>query len=1315
MTLSASNGYSGGTVLNQGTLVVTTSAALGPGPVSFNGGTFEYNSSTGSIPNNITVAAGTVTTITDLQALTLTGTLRGTGTLFENPPGGNNNKTFTLSGDNSNFTGTIVYNFNGSNGDNLDFGGTQLSNDLGGVTLVGENEGGRRLAPAAGTTVQLGALVGSVELVSGTIQVGSLNTNATFNGISVSPYAALTKVGTGTWTLNSQGLTVTSLNVNNGAMLVDLSNVPSPTNFFASDPLTLNGGKLVIRGKGTALQNSSQAFSGTTIAPGSSAIVSDNNGGNGTVVTLAAITRNAGGAVDFTLPSGTQSATYGITTTSTANATYGVMTSAGSTSNPIAYATVNGGAGWASLSGSNVVPLASYATGNANYTSTNNVDVTNGDSVTGVTVNTLRFNSTPTIGLTLAGANTVATGGILATPNATAATISGGSLQTGGGNEFVFDDYGNLTVSSQLVNSGTTALTKAGSGTLVLSNANNTYNGATYLNGGITNIAADTSVGTATVAFNGSALQLALDYAATLFSNNRSLTVNYNGGTIDTNGNNVVYNGVISSPNASTGANSNYDGQFNFTKAGAGTLTLTQANTYYGATIINGGVLSVASIATEGDGGGVASGIGEAPNYARGLVLNGGTLQYTGGGATTDRLFTLGDSGGGLDAFGGDAINYSNTGAVAYQINSSGGPTNSSPTLTLSGTNTGANILAAAIGNNGLGTTSLVKNGAGSWTLTGVNSYSGTTTVNGGTLQLAGAGTFGTVSASLTVNSGAAVAPAIFQAAVTLAGSSAKLSLTNSDSFPAVGTTRSAIGSLNFGGTTGAWTGLANLGGTGVAITGAMITTNSAGLTDAPTVRSQLIQGYNNGTWTGTAGITSSLAAANTANLSVGYYVSGSIVTVAAAIPGDTTLKGAVDNLDRTVLLQSLSSSTVQGVARWQDGSFDYSGYVDTKDISLFLSHQGDYISHGQVVSNPPQNGPIQPAGGSPGGIATVSYNPVTGLLTLDDSGANYEPPLAALSVYMPSTGTTVVTGMTGDISGSGTWSGRNLANHELMWYSNSLGQVTLPAGDYTLARLATGLPSAAFSGSSALGAVFSTDANGDSNATAVTIAPQVSGNWTAPGGGTWSTSGNWDTAPNVPGAGGRAGDTATFGSSIGSSSATITLDELVALAALAFSNKVEGCCTLNGVGSNALTFNNSGGGATIAVNAGSHVIDTAVVLADNLTVSGSGTLAFGAASSITDNGSGFSLTINGEGGTLVLSGSDSYTGGTIVDDGTLIVTNANAIEDGTNLTVGNANAFAPVIPNLPSSPSVAPVPEPSTLALLVAGAALMAIYRKRR
>lgn len=228
------------------------------------------------------------------------------------------------------------------------------------------------------------------------------------------------------------------------------------------------------------------------------------------------------------------------------------------------------------------------------------------------------------------------------------------------------------------------------------------------------------------------------------------------------------------------------------TMNGAGKLTLTGNNTYAGATTVNSGILSVASLANGGTSMnttttsgtnvgtvantgslavgqmvagyfpagttitaitsgttfttsananntatnavafyGAGNGLGLSSNAATSLIINGGTLQYTGATASTDRLFSIGTSGGTLDASGTGALNFTNTGSMGFN-----GQTGTR-TLTLTGTNSGNNTLAAAIGNNG-GATSLVKNGSGTWVLGGTSTYSGSTQVNVGTLVVNG-------------------------------------------------------------------------------------------------------------------------------------------------------------------------------------------------------------------------------------------------------------------------------------------------------------------------------------------------------------------------------------------------------------------------------------------------------------------------------------------------------------------------------------------------------------------------------------------------
>ncbi|MCX6865688.1 MAG: autotransporter-associated beta strand repeat-containing protein [Verrucomicrobia bacterium] len=90
-----------------------------------------------------------------------------------------------------------------------------------------------------------------------------------------------------------------------------------------------------------------------------------------------------------------------------------------------------------------------------------------------------------------------------------------------------------------------------------------------------------------------------------------------------------TYSGVIANPVGVT---------LGLNKLGLNTLALTGANSYTGVTTVTGGgVLQVSNL----QNGGLDSSIGNFAAGAAGLVLNGGTLQYTGGTTATDRGFTL--------------------------------------------------------------------------------------------------------------------------------------------------------------------------------------------------------------------------------------------------------------------------------------------------------------------------------------------------------------------------------------------------------------------------------------------------------------------------------------------------------------------------------------------------------------------------------------------------------------------------------------------------------------------------------------------------
>ena len=95
-----------------------------------------------------------------------------------------------------------------------------------------------------------------------------------------------------------------------------------------------------------------------------------------------------------------------------------------------------------------------------------------------------------------------------------------------------------------------------------------------------------------------------------------------------------------------------------------------------------------------------------------------------------------------------NATDATNTLVIAGGITSS--TTSNTETLTIGGTNTGANTVSGVIGNGSATTFAVTKSGAGTWVLSGNNTYTGLTTVSAGTLRLSGNNTSATGGLTLT-------------------------------------------------------------------------------------------------------------------------------------------------------------------------------------------------------------------------------------------------------------------------------------------------------------------------------------------------------------------------------------------------------------------------------------------------------------------------------------------------------------------------------------------------------------------------------------
>jgi len=597
----------------------------------------------------------------------------------------------------------------------------------------------------------------------------------------------LTKAGTSTLTLNGSAVhTFTGgLNVKAGALSLNFSNLGTPSNLIDSaNPLTIGGGSLSIIGKATG--TTSQSFTGTTTNAGASTFSINRNGASGSAtLNFGALSRSAGSTSTF-LPntswSTTASTTEIVTITSASNA-------GGSVTLPTSGNTGYIGAGLFHGSGTSVryaqvrntsgiyqlvagpSSIAFVTTGGSNNILYNLSAAT---SLTGATSNYAQINnSASSFNLNQAGFG-YSTNGLL-NINTGTATILGGTITIGAERDLVINSAssGGYSISSVIANNGAGAshltVSSSSSGSTMLSGTN-TFTGQVNVNVGKLVIGTGGSVNTASaINVNGGTFVQANSATAI------TPTVSLQGGTLDGIGTVNTVNVAdlpttkITNGNATTTAltvgNLTFSGDagIDIRTAGSvglavtGTLTTTPAN---GKVIVNVTSAPVWTIGTTYNLISYGTLTGSLADFTKGtiaglggrqtadLVTNGNNIAITIGG---DKVLWTGAASGNwttssigspfnwktqvggadTDYLASDDVVFDDTATTtAVTITDS----TVSPTSTTFNNSTQSYTLSGG----SIATGNLTKNGTNSLILNNSNTYSGTTTINGGTLQVSG-------------------------------------------------------------------------------------------------------------------------------------------------------------------------------------------------------------------------------------------------------------------------------------------------------------------------------------------------------------------------------------------------------------------------------------------------------------------------------------------------------------------------------------------------------------------------------------------------
>jgi fibronectin-binding autotransporter adhesin len=723
--ITGSNSYSGGTTINNGVLSVGVTNGLGSGTINFTGNATLRAGANITLSNAITLGTTSNVFDTNGNTLTLNGGISNSGAI---------NNVIKAAG-----TGTLVL------GGALNVtGGSDTDNP---ALMLGNRNGANF---SRGTATITGT--GSISRIS----TGWDNTANTLNFASTGTVTMSGDFVTGQGGTGSAGVvnhTAGTLTMQN----LNLANWDGSYGAYNMSGGTLNTTNLRNGGNGNGNGNSYMQMTGGTVNVTTTTTFSRN--GNGTNVLHV----NGAGAQ---FNAGTSNINLGFSTDSTGIVTIssGLLTvnsnislAQGNTSSTFGIVNLNGGtvrvntiagAGGSSIVNFNGGTLqanqdnvsimsdltsanifsggATIDTNGKNITTAQNLLAASGIGVStiAVTAGGAGYLAAPVVKITGGGgtgatAVAVLTGGVVTGIQITSA----GTGYTGtptvslvGGGPTSAATLGTITTAA---NAGSGGLTKTGSGTLTLSGAN-TYNGSTNVDGGI-------------LAFGGGTTTT----SGSLLIHNG--TVNVSGGAITTSnyisiGHVGTETGVmnVTSGSITTGSD------FNVADVGTSTGTLNVSGT--GLVVANGASLYIAkNTGTTGT-----------------VNLNGGTISTftVGSGTGTPGSSTFNFNGGNLQARGNsavflaghDTVNVRNGGAVIDTQNFA---------ITI-----GQALTHSNIGGDNAIDGGLAKNGIGTLTLSGNNSYTGVTNVNAGTLVFGTGGSVynsGANAGSISINNGGTV------------------------------------------------------------------------------------------------------------------------------------------------------------------------------------------------------------------------------------------------------------------------------------------------------------------------------------------------------------------------------------------------------------------------------------------------------------------------------------------------------------------------------------------------------------------------------